>query len=70
MFFIAPPTLVYGPKAGAKPWPMLMMRTPYSVRPDGADKYPANLSPSEVAAKAAYIFVNQDVRGRFMSKGT
>ena len=63
-------TAVYVPKDSAKPWPMLMMRTPYSVRPYGPDKYPANLGPSEVAAKAEYIFVNQDVRGRFMSEGT
>ena len=63
-------TAVYAPKDDAKTWPVLMVRTPYSVRPYGPDKYPANLGPSEIAAKAGYIFVNQDVRGRFMSEGT
>ena len=39
------------PKDGAKPWPTLMMRPPYSVRPNGPDKYPANLGPAELAAQ-------------------
>jgi putative CocE/NonD family hydrolase len=39
------------------------------VRPYGEDKYPAKLGPSEHFIKANYIFVNQDVRGRFASEG-
>ena len=35
----------------------------------GLDKYAATLGPSEHFVKAGYIFVNQDVRGRFMSEG-
>jgi len=67
-------TSVYVPKASAfpadpGPYPMLMDRTPYSVAPYGEDKYPAHLGPSEEFEKAGYIFVYQDVRGRWMSEG-
>ena len=47
-----------------------MIRTPYSVRPYGADQYPGDLGPSPLFGKAGYIFVYQDVRGRWMSEGT
>ena len=46
-----------------------MDRTPYSVGPYGEDQYPAKLGPSDEFEKAAYIFVYQDVRGRWMSEG-
>ena len=38
-------------------------------QPYGADQYPDNLGPSPLFAKAGYIFVYQDVRGRWMSEG-
>lgn len=68
-------TSVYVPKstafpADAGPYPFLMERTPYSVAPYGEDKYPAHLGPSDEFEKAGYIFVYQDVRGRYMSEGT
>jgi uncharacterized protein len=67
-------TAVYVPKTGAfpsdaGPYPFLMDRTPYSVGPYGEDKYPAHLGPSDEFEKAGYIFVYQDVRGRYMSEG-
>ena len=62
-------TAVYVPRDTTKKYPLLMKRTPYSVAPYGVDKYPASLGPSEHFVKAGYIFVNQDVRGRFMSEG-
>jgi hypothetical protein len=67
-------TSVYVPKASAfpedrGPYPFLMDRTPYSVGPYGEDKYPAHLGPSDEFEKAGYIFVYQDVRGRYMSEG-
>ncbi len=62
-------TSVYVPNDSTKQYPMLMKRTPYSVGPYGEDKYPAKLGPSELFIKARYIFVNQDVRGRFSSEG-
>ncbi len=65
-------TAVYVPKDASKKttYPLLMQRTCYSVRPYGVDKYPARLGPSELLAKDKYIFVYQDVRGRYMSEGT
>jgi uncharacterized protein len=47
----------------------LMDRTPYSVGPYGEDQYKKNLGPSDEFEKAGYIFVYQDVRGRYMSEG-
>jgi len=52
-----------------KTYPMVMTRTPYSVRPYGADQFRDNLGPSEFFAKEKFIFVYQDVRGRYMSEG-
>ncbi len=63
-------TAVYVPKDQTRAYPLLMMRTPYSVRPYGVDQYPDRLGPSPHFAKAGYIFVYQDVRGRWMSEGT
>jgi hypothetical protein len=63
-------TAVYVPKdAAAGPYPFLMERTPYSVGPYGEDQYPRRLGPSEEFEKSGYIFVYQDVRGRWMSEG-
>jgi len=63
-------TAVYVPKdAAAGPYPFLMDRTPYSVGPYGEDQYPKNLGPSDEFEKSGYIFVYQDVRGRWMSEG-
>ncbi|HTJ29636.1 MAG TPA: CocE/NonD family hydrolase [Acidobacteriaceae bacterium] len=68
-------TAVYVPKASTfpsdpGPYPFLMNRTPYSVAPYGEDQYPARLGPSDEFEKGGYIFVYQDVRGRWMSEGT
>lgn len=69
-------TVVYVPKDSSKPYPFLMDRTPYSVGVRagnelhyGVDFYPASLGPSHEFETAGYIFVRQDVRGRFMSEG-
>jgi uncharacterized protein len=63
-------TSVYVPKDESKSYPFLINRTPYSVAPYGVDQYRTQLGPSPDFDKAGYIFVNQDVRGRFMSEGT
>ena len=63
-------TAVYVPKDGSKAYPFLMDRTPYSVAPYGVDNYRTSVGPSEAFEKAGYIFVYQDVRGRYMSEGT
>ena len=62
-------TVIFSPKDTTKPHPILMKRTPYSCVPYGKDSFPTSLGPSEHFVKAGYIFVNQDVRGRFMSEG-
>lgn len=62
-------TAVYVPKEMTEKLPILLVRTPYSVAPYGADQYRKDLGPSEAAAKEKFIFAYQDVRGRFMSEG-
>jgi putative CocE/NonD family hydrolase len=62
-------TAVYVPKDTAQKYPFLMTRTPYTVRPYGVDQYKTDLGPSPVFGKEGYIFVYQDVRGRWMSEG-
>ena len=62
-------TAIYVPKDDSKPYPILLDRTPYSVAPYGEDQYPARLGPSDLFAKEGYIFVYQDVRGRYLSEG-
>ncbi|MFY9939511.1 MAG: CocE/NonD family hydrolase [Silvibacterium sp.] len=63
-------TAVYVPKDAAQSYPFMMDRTPYSVAPYGEDQYAKHLGPSDEFEKAGYIFVYQDVRGRYMSEGT
>lgn len=62
-------TAIYLPRDTTHTYPLLMKRTPYAVGPYGVDKYPGSLGPSDHFVKAGYIFVNQDVRGRFQSEG-
>jgi putative CocE/NonD family hydrolase len=65
-------TSIYTPKdaSASNKYPMMMQRTCYSIAPYGEDKYPARLGPSEIMMKEGYIFVYQDVRGRYKSEGT
>ena len=62
-------TSVYVPKDASQSYPILMDRTPYNVGPYGEDQYKKTLGPSDEFEKAGYIFVYQDVRGRYMSEG-
>ena len=65
-------TSVYLPKEVAgegKSYPIMLTRTPYSVRPYGEDQYPAALGPSDFFAREKFIFAYQDVRGRNLSEG-
>jgi putative CocE/NonD family hydrolase len=63
-------TTVYSPKDTSRPHPMLMLRTPYNTRPYEKDAMPDHLGPSPFFLTQGYIFVYQDVRGRFLSEGT
>ena len=62
-------TSVYVPKDTSQAYPFLIDRTPYSVGPYGVDQFRSQLGPSPDFDKAGYIFVFQDVRGRYMSEG-
>ncbi|MEK7406424.1 MAG: CocE/NonD family hydrolase [Acidobacteriota bacterium] len=62
-------TSVYTPKDASQKYAILFLRTPYSVRPYGVDQYRNSVGPSEHLAREGYIFVYQDVRGRYMSEG-
>jgi putative CocE/NonD family hydrolase len=62
-------TVIYVPKDESQSYPFLMERTPYSAGPYGVS-YARSLGPNESLMKEKYIFVYQDVRGRYMSEGT
>jgi hypothetical protein len=62
-------TSIYTPKDQSKTYPFLIARTPYSLNPYGESEYPGSLVPSMLFVKEGYIFVYQDVRGRWMSEG-
>ena len=62
-------TIVYSPIDKSVKYPIMLFRTPYSIAPYGEKAFPKMLGPSELIAKEKYIFVYQDVRGRFMSEG-
>ena len=62
-------TAIYIPKDSTKNYPFLMERTPYSVSPYGLQNYATSLGPNISLMVEKYIFVYQDVRGRYMSEG-
>jgi putative CocE/NonD family hydrolase len=64
-------TAVYSPKSNTEKHPFLMIRTPYSCAPYGEDKIFVRLYNYyyKEYIKEGYIFVLQDVRGRWMSEG-
>ena len=62
-------TSIYTPKRKSERYPILMNRTPYTVAPYGKDQYKTSLGPNKLFAHEGYIFVYQDVRGRYMSEG-
>ena len=64
-------TAIYTPKNKTEQHPVLITRTPYSCAPYGEGKFPATwYSPRKYFLKENYIYVQQDVRGRWMSEGT
>ncbi len=64
-------TSIYEPNdtEPGRQYPILMTRTPYSVGPYGPSQYKTQLGPTPEFEKNKYIFVFQDVRGRYMSGG-
>ena len=67
-------TSIYTPEKKSEKYPILLNRTPYTVAPygkdkDGKDQFKTSLGPDPLFAREGYIFVYQDVRGRWMSEG-
>lgn len=62
-------TAIYFPIDKTQAYPFLITRTPFSVDPYGEDRYRTSLGPSILFAREGYIFVYQDVRGKWMSEG-
>ncbi|RKR81644.1 hypothetical protein BDD43_1794 [Mucilaginibacter gracilis] len=60
---------IYLPKDQSKKYPIMMTRTPYAVGPYGDDKFKTTLGQNMLFAHEGYIFVYEDVRGRWMSEG-
>ena len=62
-------TVVYRPKDTSQTYPILMERTPYSCRPYGKNVMPKRIMSNPYMVQDGYIFVCQDVRGRWLSGG-
>lgn len=63
-------TSIYVPKDTKQKYPIILNRTPYTVAPYGDGSVKSYLGNFPEMTKAGYIFVYQDVRGRWMSEGT
>jgi len=61
-------TTIYAPKDQSKKYPFILRRTPYSCSPYGANTF-SNAFQNMNLARSGYIFVFQDVRGKYMSEG-
>lgn len=59
-------TVILTPSAKKGPLPILLTRTPYGVPEKAPEKTPPNLRE---LAEDGYIFVSQNLRGRFKSEG-
>jgi uncharacterized protein len=62
-------TVVYAPRDTSKKYPFLVTRTAYGVAPYGPDNYRPYAGAYLDFSKEGFIFVYQDVRGRFRSEG-
>ena len=62
-------TSIYAPTGRAEKFPFLISRTPYSAAPYGDSLFARSIGPGAKFAEAGYIFVTQDVRGRYRSEG-
>ncbi len=63
-------TSVFFPKDQSVKYPILINRTPYDVAPYGDNRFPDKYTREwKHLAEEGFIFVFQDVRGKFMSEG-
>lgn len=63
-------TAIYRPVGVAEKLPVILERTPYGSGPYGPEKEPKGFAPTLAMQGEGYVFVNQDIRGRYMSEGT
>jgi uncharacterized protein len=66
-------TTVYAPLREDEKSPILLLRTPYGTGPYGPENYRDSLGPSSHShefEEEGFIFVFQDVRGKFKSEGS
>lgn len=61
---------IYTPIDTTGTYPIMMVKTPYGIKPYGKDNYPEKIGPSFYMEKEKFIFVHQDARGMFMSEGS
>jgi putative CocE/NonD family hydrolase len=62
-------TTVYVPKNKTQKFPFLICRTPYSVAPYPENQMKIPVGPTNVLTQEGFIFVYQDVRGKYLSEG-
>jgi putative CocE/NonD family hydrolase len=64
-------TQAYFPNDTSKTYPILINRRPYGIHRygEGKDTYRGVPGPSDLLTHEGYIFVEQDVRGTYMSEG-
>src|SRR5215212_8580830 len=53
-------TRVYVPKDDSQAWPIILTRTPYALKPYGADNYTDAIGSFRTLAKDKFILVTQD----------
>lgn len=62
-------TQVYTPKDQSQKYPIMLFRTPYGIRFYGPKINRLTLGPNQLYAREGFIFVYQDVRGKYQSEG-
>lgn len=62
-------TSIYIPKNSGEKYPFLINRTPYTVAPYGEQNFKTGLGSYSEVMREGFIFVYQDVRGKWMSEG-
>ena len=62
-------TVIVTPKQTSEPLPIMLRRTPYGI-PKDAQSFSASTAYDEPLWADGYIFVFQNIRGRFKSEGT
>ena len=62
-------TLIYTPKDTTTNYPILLQRTPYSLKPYTVDAGQKPWGLTDAYVREKFIFALQDVRGRFASEG-